>query len=218
MSRLAILGAGGHGQVLAEAAEASGWQEIVFFDQRWREIQTAGALANRQWSLGGTWDDFLTHYKVYDAAAIGIGDSVKRLTWIDQLTVLNVNLPVIIHPKAVVSRYAKLGVGTVVFAGAVVQTLASLGRGCIVNTNSSVDHHCKLADGVHVCPGANLAGGVTVGVNSWIGIGSSVKELVTIGSRSTVGAGAAVVSDIPDDVVAVGVPARIVKKANSNAQ
>ena len=87
-----------------------------------------------------------------------------------------------------------------------------------MSTNSSVDHDCKLADGVHVCPGANLAGGVTVGVKSWIGIGSSVKELVTIGSRSTIGAGAAVVSDIPDDVVAVGVPARIVKKANSNAQ
>lgn len=218
MNRLAILGAGGHGQVLAESAEASGWEEIVLFDQRWREIQTAGTLANQQWSLGGTWDDFLVNHKMYDAAAVGIGDSVKRIAWIERLIALNVNLPVITHPKAIVSRYAQLGVGTVVFAGAVVQTLASLGRGCIVNTNSSVDHHCKLADGVHVCPGANIAGGVNVGANSWIGIGSSVKELVTIGSRSTIGAGAAVVNDIPDDVIAVGVPARIVKKANSNAQ
>jgi acetyltransferase-like isoleucine patch superfamily enzyme len=96
-----------------------------------------------------------------------------------------------------------------VFALAAVQAQASIGTGAILNTGCSVDHDAKLADGVHICPGATLAGAVNIGARSWIGIGASVIQQVCIGSDVTVGAGAAVVRDLPDGVTAVGVPARV---------
>jgi acetyltransferase-like isoleucine patch superfamily enzyme len=79
----------------------------------------------------------------------------------------------------------------------------------IVNTGATIDHDCVLGDGVHVCPGAHLAGEVRVGDETWIGIGASVVQSVCIGSRAVVGAGAVVIGDVPDDVTVVGVPAVI---------
>jgi acetyltransferase-like isoleucine patch superfamily enzyme len=78
-----------------------------------------------------------------------------------------------------------------------------------MNTGSSVDHDCSLGDGVHICPGARLSGGVVVGGFSWLGVGSSVIQQVKIGVDTIVGAGAAVTGDLPDQVTAVGVPATI---------
>ena len=95
------------------------------------------------------------------------------------------------------------------FAEAVLQADSFVGMGSILNTGCSVDHDSQLADGVHICPGARLAGEVYVGARSWIGIGSSVIQQVRIGSDVIVGAGAAVVSDVPNQVTVVGVPARI---------
>lgn len=218
MSRLAILGAGGHGQVVAEAAEEAGWDEIVFFDQRWREIEAARNLASNRWTVAGTWEDFLAVHSSFAGVIVGIGNSAARLSWLDRLTSMGVSVSSITHPRSIVSRYAQIGLGTVVFAGAVVQARAQIGKGCIVNSNATVEHDCMLADGVHVCPGASLAGGVIVAENSWIGIGSAVRETVKIGQRSTVGAGAVVVKDVPDDVTVVGVPARILERSRSNAQ
>ena len=63
-----------------------------------------------------------------------------------------------------------------VFAQAAVQAQASIGMGAILNTGCSVDHDVRLADGVHICPGSRLAGGVQVGARSWMGIGSSVQR------------------------------------------
>ncbi|KZR85772.1 putative acetyltransferase EpsM [Synechococcus sp. MIT S9504] len=95
------------------------------------------------------------------------------------------------------------------FAQVVVQAQASIGTGAILNTGCSVEHDVKLANGVHICPGARLAGLVQVGSCSWIGIGASVIQQICIGDDVTVGAGAAVVRDLPDGVTAVGVPARV---------
>ena len=78
-----------------------------------------------------------------------------------------------------------------------------------LNTVCSIDHDDQLGGGVHVCPGARLAGEVQVGARSWIGIGACVIQQVRIGSDVTVGAGAVVVRDLPDGVTAVGVPARV---------
>lgn len=81
--------------------------------------------------------------------------------------------------------------------------------GAIINTGASVDHDCSLGDAVHVSPGAHLAGEVCLGDRSWMGIGSSVRQMVKIGCDVMVGAGAAVVADIPDACLAIGVPARV---------
>lgn len=117
-----------------------------------------------------------------------------------------------IHPSAIVSKSAQTGEGTVVMQGAIIQAEAEIGKHCIINTGASIDHECHLGDYVHVSPHATLCGNVTVGEGSWIGAGATVIQGVKIGKWAMIGAGAVVTQDIPDNVVAVGCPCKIIKK------
>lgn len=203
MKRLAILGASGHGKVVAEAAEAGGWTEIVFFDDAW-----PSCVANGVWPVVGAGMELLGRTNEFDGVVVAIGNNAVRLAKTLSLVQQGAKMATLIHPSACVSRHAKVGAGSVVFAGAVVNPGATVGAGCILNTGCSVDHDCILADYVHISPGARLAGGVSVGQCSWIGIGASVKQMVDIGEHVVVGAGAAVVANVIDGVTVVGVPAR----------
>ena len=195
MRSLLILGAGGHAKVVAETALASGdASSVIFLDDR-TDAPLAQALE----------PDML---KRCPAAVVAIGHASTRLHWLEQLSLAGYALPVLIHPTAWVSPSACLAPGSVVLAQAAVQAQACIGKSVILNTGCSVDHDVHLADGVHICPGARLAGGVHVGIRSWIGIGACVIQQVRIGADVTVGAGAAVVQDLPEGITAVGVPAR----------
>ncbi|MCW2270324.1 putative acetyltransferase EpsM [compost metagenome] len=205
MKTLAILGASGHGKVVADAAEDSGWDAIEFFDDAWPGLSTNGV-----WPVVGTGADLLGRVQDYQGVLIAIGNNEVRQRKLIELKAAGANLPTLLHPTAVVSRYATLGPGTVVLATAVVNAFARIGECCIVNTGSSVDHDCNLGDCVHVCPGARLAGMVRVGDLSWIGIGACVRQVLEIGSRVVVGAGAAVVGNISDNMTVAGVPARVI--------
>lgn len=208
MRRLAILGASGHGKVVADAALCAGWGEVFFFDDAWPELER-----NEEWPVVGDFARLLRQEGAdFDAAVVGIGRNDVRLAKMVALKDAGIPLTGVIHPSAVVSRYASIGEGCVIFGGAIVNVRADLGDGCIINTGATVDHDCRLAEGVHISPGANLAGNVTVGEGSWVGIGACVRQGVTIGRNVMVGAGAAVVSDIPDDVTVVGVPAKVVER------
>ncbi len=122
-------------------------------------------------------------------------------------------LPVVVHPNAWQSSSSQIGVVLVVFAQLAIHARAVIGSGAILNTWCSVDYDAKLGDGVHIFPGARLAGEVQAGDHSWIGIGASVIHQIRIGADVTVGAGAAVVRDLPDGVTAMGVPARVLPTA-----
>ena len=204
MSKLLIVGAGGHGKVMAEVAEASGnWQSIAFLDDRHAELN--GTL---RWPVMDGVRHANRFVSDYAYAAVGIGNSKMRLDWILMLASHGFWTPTLVHPTAWVSPSATLGDGCVVMANATVQADVRIGQGCIINTGASVDHDCRLGEGVHVCPGASLGGDVCIGNGSWLGIGSSVIHGIHIGERVTVGAGAAVISDVSDDLTVVGVPAR----------
>lgn len=205
MKRLAILGASGHGKVVADTAECSGWQVVEFFDDAWPQISSIGG-----WPVIGKTDDLLGRLAEYDGALVAIGNNRVRQEKLQQLKSAGAYLPVLVHPSAVISRYANIGPGTVVFASAVVNAYALIGEGAILNTGCSVDHDCVLGDCVHVSPGARLAGAVNVGNESWIGIGACVRQVINIGANVLIGAGAAVVCDISDNMNATGVPARAV--------
>lgn len=204
MNQLLILGAGGHGKVMAEAAEAKGvWDNIAFLDDRYAMLD--GSL---RWPVLGKIERAGQFISDFSHATVAVGDSRMRLEWLDMLAGHGFRIPSLIHPKAWVSPSASLAEGCVVMANATVQADARLGRGCIVNTGASVDHDCRLGEGVHVCPGASVGGEVFVGNGSWLGIGCSVIQGIRIGGHVTVGAGAAVISDIGDCLTVVGVPAR----------
>ena len=117
----------------------------------------------------------------------------------------------VIHPSAIISKTASVGVGSVVMQGAIIHTCAQVGRHCIVNTGAQIDHECQIGDYVHIAPGAILSGDVTVGDGTWIGVGACVKQGVKIGRNVMIGAGSVVVNDIPDDCTAYGNPCRVKK-------
>ncbi|RJG09223.1 acetyltransferase [Pseudomonas cavernicola] len=205
MNRLAILGASGHGKVVADTAECCDWLNVEFFDDAWPVLQGNGA-----WPVVGDTAVLLDRLHEFDGVVVAIGNNRIRHAKLLELQATGVQMVTLVHPAASVSRYAAIGVGSVVFAGAVVNADARIGLGAILNTGCSIDHDCVLGDAVHVSPGARLAGGVQVGELSWIGIGASVRQLIRIGARVMVGAAAAVVADVPDDVTVAGVPARVV--------
>ena len=204
MNQLLIIGAGGHGKVVAETALASGeWDSIAFLDDVFPSQKSV-----LSWPLLGTLDDANGLIKEYPDLAVAIGRNNLRLQLINRFSSLGFNLPNIIHPTALVSPSVKLEKGIVIFPKAVINAESHLGSGCIINTSSTIDHDSVLGDGVHVCPGVNMAGEVSVGEGSLIGIGSSIIQQIQIGSNTVIGAGSVVVSDIGDNVTAFGNPAR----------
>lgn len=203
MKRLAILGASGHGKVVADVAECCGWNDIVFFDDAWPVIDF-----NSRWSVEGNSKTLIDQCQSFDGVVVAIGNNAVRAAKFGWLLGLSVPLVSLVHPSAEISRYAELGIGTVAMQGVVVNAAARIGIGAILNTGCSVDHDCVIGDFVHISPGARLAGGVHVGTQSWIGIGASVTQFIKVGKKVVVGAGGAVVDDLPDAITAVGVPAK----------
>jgi sugar O-acyltransferase (sialic acid O-acetyltransferase NeuD family) len=118
-----------------------------------------------------------------------------------------------IHPSAIITEYASLDEGTVVMQGAVIQSSVSIGKHCIINTTASVYHDCIIEDFVHISPNATLCGAVSVGEGSQVGAGAVVIPGIKIGKWSVVAAGAVVIKDVPDNVLVLGNPARIVKES-----
>lgn len=204
MKRLAILGASGHGKVVADTAECCGWQIIEFFDDAWPKLQHNGP-----WAVVGNTAALKEHLDRFDGVIVAIGDNAVRYSKLLELQASGARLCNLVHPAATVSRYALLENGTVVFAQAVINADVRIGPGSILNTGCSVDHDCVLGAAVHISPGTRLAGGVSVGDLSWVGIGASVRQLVRIGAQVIVGASAAVTNDVADGLTVVGVPARV---------
>ncbi len=200
-TRLVLIGAGGHGKVVADAARGGGWSEIVFLDRSYPERRENGV-----WPIVGSMTEISGLRAAGAALFLSIGDNTTRARLWTELGMTE--SPTLIDPDAHVSAHARLGLGTLVVRGAAVNADVHVGRGVIINTGATVDHDCSLADFVHVSPGANLSGAVTVGTRSWIGVGSAVREGIAIGTDVRVGAGAAVVADVPDGLTMVGVPAR----------
>ena len=204
MKTLAIIGASGHGKVVAEIAELSGWEEIVLFDD---DVCLAGQEIG-VWQVQGTTEELIVNADRFSAAIVAIGSNEVRLQKSNFLLSQGFKLETLIHPSATLSKYADIKAGTVVMAGAVINPFTSVGMSSIINTSCSIDHDCVLGEGVHVSPGANVAGGVEVGDLSWLGIGSVVKHGLKIGNSVIVGAGAVVVNNVPDNHVVKGIPAK----------
>ncbi|WP_256665460.1 acetyltransferase [Pseudomonas sp. FSL R10-2245] len=207
LRKLAILGTGGHGKVVADTAEMCDWSNIEFFDDRW-----PSKTMLEHWPIKGDTQVLLSRLQEFEGVIVAIGNNSIRHSKINELLQAGANIISLSHPAAVISKYATIGRGVVVLAGVVVNASVKIGDGAILNTGCSVDHDCVLAECVHISPGARLAGEVDVGFLSWIGIGASVRQCVTIGSNVTVGAGAVIVGDTVDDVTLVGVPAKVFER------
>lgn len=199
MKKLLLLGAGGHGRVIADAAKTMGYTEIAFLD----DAPPAQGLDHPV--LGG-FQDAARYAAQWDMFA-AVGDPKLRERLLERLEQMGASVPVIIDGSAVIGSGVHIGAGTVVMPGAVVNSNTQIGRGCIVNTGATVDHDNILEDLVHLSPGVHLAGTVHIGARSWLGVGSAVVNNCSICPDCTIGAGAVVVRDIKKPGVYIGVPA-----------
>ncbi|ROT46368.1 acetyltransferase [Pusillimonas sp. NJUB218] len=205
MKRLALLGAGGHGKVVADMAGLVGWDKISFFDDAWPQL-----IRNGHWGIVGDSTVLLSRLSQFDGVLVSIGDCEMRWERHSVLQSAGAVMATIVHPAAIISPYATLGAGTVVMAGTVLNVDVAIGQAAIINTGATVDHDCRLGDAVHICPGAHLSGNVRVGNRSWVGVGAVVKQGIVIGEKALVGAGAVVVRNVAAGLTVVGNPARSV--------
>lgn len=203
-----IVGAGGHGQVVAEIL----WR----MHAAGHEIAPVGYLDEDEGMWGQKRAGLPVIGKIADLAAIphdgvivGIGNNHVRRHLFQQLQARHEQLVVACHPTAVLARDITIGPGTLICANVVVNPGSIIGANVILNTACTVDHHTHIGDHVHIAPGVHLGGDVQVGEGSLVGIGAVVIPQKRVGKWCTVGAAAAVHRDLPDEVTAVGVPARI---------
>ena len=209
---LIIWGASGHAKVLSEFAEQCGFRIVAFFDQRCITHSPLQGIPVYQGEEGfAAWLKEREEPAAF-AVAIGGGHGRDRIAIHERLSAVGLFAPVLRHPTAFIASDAEIGAGSQILAQAAVCASARVGRQCIINTAASVDHECRLGDGVHVAPGAHLAGLVIVEDFAFIGIGAIILPRIRIGKGSVVGAGAVVTQDVPDGVTVLGVPARPIAK------
>lgn len=204
-NKLLIIGASGHGKVVADIAlKMNKWQSIAFLDDD-ESIKSSMGIE----VVGKSGDAFI-HINEYDIF-VAIGNNTSREKIMTRLETEGANIPTLIHPTAVIGEDVDVEFGTVVMAGVVINCCTSIGRGCIINTGATVDHDNTIEDFVHISPGAHLAGTVKVGKCTWLGIGSLVSNNVNIASYCKIGAGGVVIKDITEYGTYAGVPIRKLK-------
>ena len=205
---LLIWGTGGHASSVLETALAVGAQPVTFVaeDPSVKEFNDHPCLPESQ--LGSV----LKSHQV----VIAVGDNFTRQRITERLMAHEplTTFATLVHPSATVSRSASLEPGTVTLQGAIIGARSRVGAHCIINTGASVDHECVLGDFSSLAPGVVTGGRVHLGTRSAIGIGAAVRHNIAIGSDSVVGSASYVHTDIPDRVVAYGVPARVIRPRN----
>ncbi len=193
-----IIGASGHGKVIADLVERSGDHVLGFLDD------DADKKILKQYPVLGRValvDQYRDRWFF-----IAIGDNQVRRNIARQYPDLHYYTA--IHPDAVIGADVTIGAGTCVMAGAVVNADTKIGTHCILNSGSVVEHDSRLADYVHISPHATLCGTVQVGEASWIGAGAVVKNNCAVGADCILGAGTVAVKNIQESGIYVGVPAR----------
>jgi acetyltransferase EpsM len=215
-AELYVIGAGGHGRELhayIQDLRNAGWKGNLrgYLDDglipgqhgRLNVLGPINALA------GSRRNEFPACY------ITALGQNPLRREMVERLTAIYSEADFfpwsLVHPLASVGEDVETGAGTCIAPGAVVTANVTIGRHCILNVRASISHDCALGDFVNVNPAATVCGWVAIGDGAYIGAGAVVKDRVSIGAWSTIGAGAVVIHDIPPNVTAVGVPARVIK-------
>lgn len=216
MKRIVIIGAGAHGREVAEILHHRAQADetvpaLGFIDE---EHSLHGQLVDGLPVLGDwPWFDGVDRSEI--AVICASGFSKVRFKMVQRARGMGLSFANAIFPLAYISPNVRIGEGVVIYYGGIACTGASIGDHAIINSGAIVSHDTHLGDYSTLNPGVNLAGNVTVGEGCDLGVGCNVIQGISIGAWTTIGAGAVVTKDIPPNVTAVGVPARVIKTAEA---
>jgi sugar O-acyltransferase (sialic acid O-acetyltransferase NeuD family) len=199
LKNIILFGAGGHSKAIIDCLIEEGAEIEGIFDDDHDLVSMNG------FSVLGSYDETESP-EAQIIVSIGDNKTRKKITQ-------NVRhrFGTAIHPSAVVSKYARIGEGSMIIHGSIVQTGVTIGKHVIINTGASIDHDSKLGDFVHVSPKACLCASVQVGEGTHVGASATILPGVKVGKWCVIGAGAVVNKDIPNNSVVVGVPAKVIR-------
>ncbi len=208
--KIVLIGGGGHCKVVISILKKLDNFEIAGIVDNYK----AGSLISGIKVIGAD-DDLKNIYKscIHNTlVTVGsIKDNTKRYKLFNMAREIGYKFPVIISSKAIVDKSVKIDEGTVIMPGSIINIDSSIGKNCIINTGAIIEHDCKIRDHCHIAPGVHISGGVEINNLSFIGVGVTIIQGIKIGKNVTIGAGSVVIKDIPDNVIAVGTPAKIIK-------
>jgi sugar O-acyltransferase (sialic acid O-acetyltransferase NeuD family) len=209
--RILIIGAGGHGQVVADIlqqmqAAGAGVQPVGFLDDN------PALLGEKYLGLPVLGSEKSLPAIVHDAVIVAIGNNRTRQNLFLQLMDLGEQFATAQHPKAIIAPDVQVGPGCMIMAGVIVNIGSTIAQNTILNTACTVDHHSRVAAHAHIAPGVHLGGEVTIEEGALIGIGATVMPQRSVGAWAVVGAGSLVHAGVPDNTVVAGVPARTLKE------
>jgi sugar O-acyltransferase (sialic acid O-acetyltransferase NeuD family) len=210
VKRIVIFGAGDQGTIVADILQSSGIVPVAFADDT-PSLHGTSVLGI---PVIGASVNAIEH----DAVIVAIGDNYARRMVTERMLAAGETLATAIHPFASIAPSATIGEGSMISAGALVLPRVILGRGVLLNTKASIDHDSVAGDFTHISAGATVGAKVRIGEETLVALGSSIASRCSVGARSVIGAGAVVVRDIPDDVTALGVPARITSDRRSETR
>jgi sugar O-acyltransferase (sialic acid O-acetyltransferase NeuD family) len=216
MQKLIFWGATGQAKVLRECMRTSGFALVALFDSN-EQLKSPfedvplffGRVGFEAWIQKQSSDQKTTFL-----VAIGGHRGKDRIVIQDYLEAYGLIPAIAKHPTAFVADTADIGTGSQILAHAAVCVETSIARACIINTGAIVDHECRIEEGVHIAPGARLAGCVEVERLAMIGTGAVILPRIRIGEGAVVGAGAVVTKNVEPYTVVVGNPARVLRKGD----
>jgi len=207
-----IVGSSGHARVIIDSIEKEGRFQVAGLLDPFRQ---ADEIAAGFRILGGQRDlPALSRKTGVWRVIIAIGDNWDRRAVYEEIRTRAPHIKFVgtRHPFSELGKGVDIGTGTAVMPGAVINCHTRVGRFCIVNTAASVDHDCVLDEFVSIAPGATLGGNVRIGECTAVSLGARIAQKVSIGRHVLIGAGAVVLDDLPDNVVAYGVPAKVIRE------
>ncbi len=208
--KVLVLGAGGYARVLLSILKSLGQWDVVGILDR---VEKTKKEFIGDVPVLGSWDSLSAfRSQGISNAVLAIGDNIERHRLFGLLERSGFSIPTLVHPRAFVDKSASLGRGCVICVGAIICADVKLGSNVLVNTGAIIDHETLVEDDVHIGSGSKIAGRVKIGQKSFLGVGATVIEKRKIGRNVILGAGSVLVDNLPDDVIAFGVPAKISRK------